>query len=737
MADSEILNAIHGRRFGYARREIAARKKRFPEKPYYDALDAYCHWASGALAEALAVAQAVRKKRPADVLTLLLLFDVFAGLGKPADGYQAFEMAARKYPSLDLIQAWWLLAQKHHHQPHAYTAAVALREFSNTRHNAFTAALTALWGSPESELRRELDNVAEFEPFSNNEAYLAAELAAKVKDYPRVLELLENVPDKELEIVLLHLDALDRSEEWARLYATSHDLLFAQKFNDFDTWKYLIKAGRHLGKTHAELDALIVLLSRNTYMARLHLCSVFGTGFETALAEYSDKFLTKPCFAADLAGFELPPQFIASLKERKKVLLQQSDLSGTDVTVATNIERLLLAHEPAHRVSWDEYLKFTHPQLSDIFLLSLGPQLLELTTCNILRAISRLRHFASADPENFNIKVWLLRLYLTLSASSLSYHTYETLKVRMIQNDLLSYMLVLEPSAANIERLVQIYRFYLTGDGEVQSAIESALSKRLYTKLPDLYRFLRRLTHSLSRHLVAVQLLRMTRLLGNGYHDFFFNNLQAQQAEIFSDAFWVSENRDFATGMTPGLVELFASERKKSKEYVQMLYAKELLVHETDTATQARVLKFLDKATSNAKYTDQMTPSELHFLKLHMNVFKVKTQTKDAEQLQRYLMKHLDFDKVQDQFLARTSPVSSAATKVLTEVLDLGKVVASTCENNAELREQGKKLQQGLVKYVILNPEMLFFDSMMAELNDDTLRELRDDFRESRFKLKA
>ncbi|KAM9886929.1 hypothetical protein OXX69_013529, partial [Metschnikowia pulcherrima] len=165
----------------------------------------------------------------------------------------------------------------------------------------------------------------------------------------------------------------------------------------------------------------------------------------------------------------------------------------------------------------------------------------------ILEHIVRLEDFAKRDPENFNIKLWLLNLYSTISGSSLALDTYEDLKIKMIQHDVLAYKLNLEPSVRNQKQLFDIYRFHLTGENEINAYFGLAFQRGLYTKLEDLYQFGKRLNTSLSKHLVTLHITKMFRMLNNEYYGYFQDLISDIKADVLSDEFSVSDNRDFET----------------------------------------------------------------------------------------------------------------------------------------------------------------------------------------------
>ena len=178
---------------------------------------------------------------------------------------------------------------------------------------------------------------------------------------------------------------------------------------------------------------------------------------------------------------------------------------------------------------------------------------------------------------------------------------------------------------------------------------------------------------------------------------------------------------------------------------MQLYYLKELIIAEAHDGEAEKLIKTLEKWMSNPKYTEALSPSELHFFKLLLAIFKLtKISTKDKDLLTNYLSKNLDFEKIMEQFLSKTSPLSSSATKILVDTLDVVKLIKLLLKEDV-LDSLAKKFQQGLVRYVVTNPEVSFFKEVKASLElsdlpksfvDSQLERLEDGIRASKFKMR-
>lgn len=760
MTDDEILDAIKEKRFASAKREISSKILRFPQKNYYRVLNAFYLLSTGSTKEALTECNLIRAKVPSDPSSLELLYDVYCKLGRKQDAQSVYEVAAKKYPSPELLLIWYNKSVQLFDAQMMQKSAAALKKAStlNRSYHLQSAFADLTWSSEtksEKEEQQLLDSASKtmekLEPIqTNQEAFLFASILMKKRDYTSAIRVLEPVQSKELELILMFLDALEKSENWDKLYQYSYDLLFVQNFNDYDTWKYLIKAAFALKKPQVELSSLIKFDSRNSYVANMEINRVYESDLEQAIDVYFEKFQNKPCCSSDLAAFELTDSFKDKLLSRKDVLLQNSQLSDENVAVCMNIEKILLRLDNSD-INWDIFAKYDNPELSDLYIASMIQSLSrELSTTKVFEHIIKLESFAENDPDNFNIKLWLLNLYSTISGSTMALEMYDQLKIKMIQHDIMAYKLNLEPSIKNLNQLIQIFRFYLTGDSEMTAYFGVTLERGLFTKLGDLYRFGKRLKNSISKHLLILQILKMCRMLNNDYYRYFESLINDTKMEILSDGFTVSDNRDFDTDYKLGFdfekKVMFNSESKKTKEYVQLFYLKELLITESRDTEIEKLLKLFEKWISNVKYTETLSPSEAHFLKIVQAIFKItkRASAKDKDQLVRFLEKNLDFKKITDNFLAKTSPLSSSANKILVDCLELVKLINLLLNDNL-LKSLAKKFQQGLVQYVVTNPEMTHFKEIKLSLEfgqlsksfvETQIDRLEDGLRTSKFKMR-
>lgn len=716
MADDPILIAIDEGRFSSAKHDLAAKLKRFPDKSYYLALNCYYLAQTGNISSAEAQCQSLKSKTPSDTHALEILSRTFMKLGRPADANEIYENAARKYPSTDLLLAWFSRNIRIFDTKNTQKAAMLLRKHakSNRSYAVRAAFVNYLWSTQcplekEATLTLKLAEqiLAELSPLtSNQEVFVQTAVFEKLQKHEEIVQLLGPLEQKELELTISYLNALDQTEKWNELYLVSHKLLFEEEFNDYNTWQYLIKSAKHLGKPEQSVLELVKLGSRNSYMASIEIAKVYESNLENAILSYYGAFSTKPCCVYDLSLIELPNSFYEKVDTDFSSLMAKDTLSEKEASALCNMVKLKLRQNAELDINWSDFAKFDNLALSDIYLICMIRSLeKDSSPKTIIGHIINLENLAKKDVENFKIKLWLLNLYTSINASSMAVKIYKDLKIKMIQHDTLSYKLDLEPSLGNLNELVQIYRFYLTSDSEVEDYVQKGFEKEIYSKLQDFFQFGKRLSSSLSRHLVTLRILQISRMLNHSYYNYFYKILADSKAEIVADSFAVSDNRDVSTDYNlgcelPHLLILQDAEHPRGKEYAKLYYLKELLIVERNDAEAAKLLKSFNKILSNLQFTKQLSPFENHIFKLYLSLFKMTkgTNEKDKALEMSYVVKNLDFKKLKQKFIDNLPGLSHKLNQVLVGALDLSQV-CQLLLSQPQLVKAAKQLQADLSAY--------------------------------------
>lgn len=713
MSESNVLEAIEEGRLTSAKHDLESLLKRFPNKSYYWALNCYLLYAYGKTGEAINQCKSLLAKTPSDLSSLSLLFDLHLKLGIFDGIHSIYENAIKKYPSAELIGAYFEKVVSVYDRTGIQKASMLLQKHSKSnRHHGITAAFSCYLSSKAetSEKSKALylglgaGIIARLQPLqTNQELFVYVKILEAQSKFHEVVENLKPLKHMELELTLLYLDALDKSESWSELYQKGCNLLFEDNFDDFDTWKYVINAAFKLNKSENDVLALIKLDSRNCHFARIYVNEVYGTDIEPAVTAYFNKFQGTPSCALDLLNLNLPQTFLDSLQQKYQQLIHLELLGSKEANALLNVSRLL-HNAGVQAIQWGEISKFDNPELFDLYLINMINSLkTDFSIPLTLQHIIRLQSFIEKDPENYKLKLWILNLSTHINASTLALQTYSDLKIKMIQQDTLSFKLPLHPSPRALKELIQIFRFYLTSDTETEPFIKECFDQGLFTKAEDFLNFGYKLSNSLSRHLLTLKILRTARLLNSDYYGYFFRKAKAMKNQILSDKFKLHDNRDFDADYNLGVqiepVAELQKERRISTEYVKLQYLKEFLITERNTDEVERLMKLFNKWINNPAYTAQLTVHERSLYNLYADIIKYSKLpgVKDKALIAKFITKNLDFNKLESQFLRQVQNPSDDFQKIIADTWELTRVVQGLI-TDSPINSASKTLQNELSK---------------------------------------
>lgn len=707
-----ILDAIEEGRFPTAKRELDRMLQRYPQKSYFYALKGYYLHAIGNTNDAIKECTDLKKKVPSDEAALALLAKTFARLGLEADAREVYENAVKKYPSESLILAWHSKSVAELDLGGMQKSAMFLHKYcKDKREYLFWAALTNLMrANDEPQLSALYVGLAanilkESKPFRNpQEVYVYAAVLDKKGDYEEIVQSARPSSVADLELLLLYLNAIDKTENWQLLYDTCKDLLFEKDFNDYDTMKLLIKAGQHVGKTYDELYALLSSPSRNASLARVQLQLAFQHNTDDAILKFYDSFKSKPSCATDLPV--VPDCLHQKVIQEKTATLAQQTISPQDQSTLYNIERILLRYDPSFVGSWEKYADRAGPQLYDFYLLNMIESLRkDRSSENILAKIPQLERMAKNDPENYKVRLWLLNLYTYIGALSLALSVYKNLNIKMVQHDTLSHNLDLTPSLGTVNEYLQIYRFYMTSDHECEMYMKSAWKGQVYSKYEDFHRFSKRLKHSVSRHLLILNIISSSRAVRNEYYLFMLKVADEQRSAILSDKFEVHDNRDFEASYLFGIpvdaIPEFLFGQQHRKNYIQLQYLKEFLVSEKSMSEKSMLVTKLTEWTTNEVFMSDFSNFERRIWGVYVKVFTlgIKTDPKDAALILSALIQDLAFGNF-EKHLADAPILSREIISIITQLNDLVRITNSIVRD-AKVVKAARKLSEKVKNFNI------------------------------------
>lgn len=749
MTDDDILTAIDERRFAAARRELERKLKRAPSKSFYKAANAYCSLGMGDTTRAAEEALEVAKGTPSDPRTLKILKNVFLKTGREREAVEIYDNACRKYPSIDLLQTWLDDSFMAFDSLALQQASKYLFEFSKDPQIVRQVGMVLLIVEDLNE--DILNNILALDDLKTVETtqnlYLKAKLLSISSKYSDVVLLLKLQPRRNLDLTILYLEALKQSLNWQKLFHETHRLIFDQKFDDYDSWKYLIRSAFELETPKTTVSDLITQNARNSLLSRIYLDMTYKDSILLSVQGYYKSYKAKACCFADLSAFELPIEFTNDLTIERDALLQQKSRTRDELLTLVNLE-LYLNQSKGTAIDWSRYEdKADQKELNDLYI----PHIVQVYNRGVERSellsiLLHLRQRTEEDPENYMMRLWLLNISNALGMTSLALEYYKGLKIKMVQHDSLAYKLQLKPSADNLKELIDIYRFYLTSEAEIDHFLKKARDLQLYTKIQDLYSFGKNLKCSLSKHILVVRILEMARVLENDNYYYFMNKLKENRWQLLSNKLELFDHRDFAcdynTRLPSARTNIYAAERKQNTKYVQVNYAKELLLGLEDKDELDKVLKVLEKMLGQADVRETFQPYELHLLKIYLGVFKVTKAkiVKDREGQINFLIKQFEFKKLMALLLKNVSPLSRTFAAVINSMIALVKASLRLFVRDARLSAALSTFLSDLKEYLQGEPHIQDLKRVAAEMKtiglDETfvkaeLQKLESSLRES------
>lgn len=714
MGDLDLLDAINYGSHSFAASEISKNLKKYPNKSYYYALDSYNQLLSGNTAIAAKKAKDLKLKVPSDTHTLDLLFDIFQRSGMPSLATEVYENAARKYPTEGVLNAWFTKALEQFDYQMIQKSAMALQKNSKNRLYVLWAAISCLTLSNNTTANAALFEmlgqklISGLNPETTQENFVFASILLKQKNYAKVVEVLKDCT-RDLDLIIIYLNALYEQKEWKMLYDESYDLLFKKDFNDFDTWKYLIKAGVELKTPIDTLKELVKLESRNGYLAAVEVQLAYGQNAEKAILEYFSQYKTRLCCVPDMKNYASESKDIAALvlnlsKTAVEEITTSSDkLSSHELTIIANHEKFRLLYSEENTVNNTLFKQYKNPEFNDLAILKvLQDSSKAASPEEIVKYIIIFESLLEKDASNYKLRLWLINLYNLINCHSLADFHYQSLKIKMIQHDTLGYKVIhdLIPNLHSLNHLVEIFKFYLTSDLEVNGNVTKAFQKGVFTKIEDFLLFGKKLRNSLSRNLLIVEMLRITRILSNEYYNYFLKIIKAKKHDLLEDRVKFYDNRDFKTEVKLGVPTEnhlnLQQLTKKGDEYVKLGFLKELILVEKDEEDIKKLVAAFEKILASPETQSQLTDFEKYLNAAYVAVFRsvfLKEGSGDT------VIGVLDVSKIKDFFKGQ---LLYTANHVSIAVYDLLKTVSKTTKNK-EVSKHANSVLRELANFKLPN----------------------------------
>lgn len=717
--DQDILDAIEQGSFKYAQSLLSIRLKKYPNNTYYGALNCYLLLSSGKINEAIDQTLKLLAKVPNDPKTLGLLYTIFNKAGRPKEASLVYENAVKKYPTQSIISSWFETSLKNFDLRALQKSTMNLQKVNKSnRSYSIWSSLACLILSNNSDDSKEsllfnklglklLENIQPLE--TTQEVFVYVKLLYNLKEFSEIESFLLNYKSDhvlDLELKLIYLDILNILEKWDSLYSYSNQLIFEEKFNDFDTWKYLISSSYKNNTPLLDLRQTITShpKSRNSALALVEMAEVYKVSMDEFVFDYYKQFNHKSCCFNDLKYYYKAfntENFIKLIEESSTKLKSSSQGNINTLIALVNNQKFKLLFGVNdgnfYTENWEIYGQFKNllkvKELTDFYpaheliLINIILELKENNKIeNILKSICIIEKLLIDDKCNFNLKLWQIKLYSYLNCQSLAFLHYQKLNIKMIQHDTLSHYLIQRncfPSKTSLNFLINIYRFYLTAEYEVNDNIMLGFQKEIYNKLENFLQFGEKMNKSISKHNLLLEILKISRITNdNNYYNYFSQNLRSYEISLLNESFHVSDNRDkkihWKFGVNEPLLEgLLDLGPKYGEEYTKLNYIKELIVLNINNSNSLKFFKLFNKYMNNNSYLSQLSTFEKWLFKVYLSVFKyIKFDNpKENESIEKFLIKNLKMDKINSLINSTECILSWEVNYILINLVDLSKIL--------------------------------------------------------------
>ncbi|KAG5438618.1 hypothetical protein PCANB_002724 [Pneumocystis canis] len=373
-----------------------------------------------------------------------------------------------------------------------------------------------------------------------------------------------------MNLFRLKLDLLFRLEKWALLSSQCLDYIDHGN-NDWKVFDMHIISEINLAMSDPSSSEVISnlvnyykekkekLFLRNLHLAFLKLSfltSVSSTvedKFHSCI-QYFEIFGTKMCCFEDLRPFvrklgkEYQIMFLVYIREFcDKVKLHE--MKRNYVEILKNVEKfeyfinyyelkdeeawtaffLRLIDEYGNSLFLDDDLSSTNNQYGDDFLILAVHALINTFFITnkqnyLIHAILLLELGLLHSKHNFQFKLLLIRLYFMIGAFSLALSVYQSLSIKQIQYDTLSYIFLTKCSnyypSKSLQNELKIAKYiYISNIRETPEMLVLAYENNTYSNIDNFIEFATRLNNSIWRHILRQESWHLSYLIDNKIFD--------------------------------------------------------------------------------------------------------------------------------------------------------------------------------------------------------------------------
>uniref|UniRef100_A0A060T3P9 ARAD1A17842p n=1 Tax=Blastobotrys adeninivorans TaxID=409370 RepID=A0A060T3P9_BLAAD len=573
-----VWEAINSGSYKQAQAKISKELKKSPDNAYYQALNSLVLLRLNKRDQALEVARKIAAAGVPNSHVLHVTGDVFQELDLIDEINSMYEAANRKDPqSTEIVSNWFdSMIENSHIKGLAKVAMAHQRSSGASRESTFTAVFhmylahsRGVISDSEKKLypmlaHRMLDKVQPYE--TAQEVYVHA-LSLKMNDSPDPLVnylLSDDVKTKwnSLDLQVMLLETLKDCKRYKELYDECQKAISAEKDLDSTNWLHwqaMVEAAAELGGDHLRtMEEFIKAFpkpTRNARLAMVKLASVKSSDMSLfdKVVEYFEYSGAKRVAFEDLRPFVTCPDF----DEAKFVewLKDASAPSNCDdwgkLNWNVNVAKFnyLLAPQQGDHVTANikryhdstPLLKDKDPKdyhSGDDFLLIAASELMnQKDKVSLCKAALILELAAKSDRHQFYVRQWLVRIYILLGAFARAKAHYDSLSIKMVQLETLSYMLTtrlstISPDSAVLQSTYGIARQAYDFVNYIKFSYNGA-----YTQIEGFMDLHYKFSHSLNKALVDLETVKLERLTTD--------NANTKFIEATNTSVALEDNRDF------------------------------------------------------------------------------------------------------------------------------------------------------------------------------------------------
>ncbi|KTW30124.1 hypothetical protein T552_00602 [Pneumocystis carinii B80] len=426
---------------------------------------------------------------------------------------------------------------------------------------------------------------------SSEELHLCIKVLLSCNKLEDALGVLESDIYKtfiDVDFLRIKLDLLFELKKWEVLFSQCRDYI-ENGNNDWKVFDMQIKAAINLAESNPSSSILLDLANyykekkqkfpylRNLGLASLKLSFLISDNGITddklnSCIEYFEIFSLKTSCFEDLRPFveklekkyqdqflmhifefckakvnDMKKNYIEVLKNVKKFeyLINYNEFKDEETCVVFSLQ---LVKEYGNSLFLDDNLNITDKQYGDDFLILSVHVLINAFFIGndqsyLIQAILFLELGLLHSKYNFQFKLLLVRLYCMIGAFSLALSTYQSLSIKQIQYDTLSYIFMTKCSnyypSKSLQNELRISKYiYISNIKEVPEMLVLAYKNGSYSNIDNFIEFATRLNNSIWRHMLRHELLHLSYLIDNKISDEIIGNNGFTQEEYY-------DNRDF------------------------------------------------------------------------------------------------------------------------------------------------------------------------------------------------